>query len=104
MRASDESAREAVAQRVGGREPPVAPPMIRGVPDEPFEVLVPSTQAAEAEVAELWVGGEQFGHTLLQDGRVTLRIEPRADGAAWEVGAHHLRTALARAAELLGAG
>lgn len=77
--------------------------MIRGVAGEPFEVVLMSMEAAEAEVAELWLGGVQFGHTLLQDGGVVLRIEPRADGQAWEVGAHDLRAALARAAELLGA-
>jgi len=77
--------------------------MIRSVADERFQVLVVSLEEAEAEVAELWLDGTRFGHTLLRDGRVVLRIEPRNDTQAWEVGAHDLREALARAAELLGA-
>jgi hypothetical protein len=71
---------------------------------EPFEVLVLSMEEAEAQVAQLLLGGERFGHTELREGRVMLQIEPRADGQAWEVDAHELRVALARAAELLGRG
>jgi hypothetical protein len=70
--------------------------------EEPIEVLVMSMEAAEDQVAELWVGGVQLGETLMRDGTVVLRIEPRSDGRPWEVGATALRHALSRAAELLG--
>lgn len=75
--------------------------MLPHVAGERLEVLVVSPEEAEAEVAELWLGGLPFGHTELREGRVVLRIEPRRDGQAWEVGAHELRSALARAAQLL---
>jgi len=78
--------------------------MVTGMAGEAFDVVVTSLEAAEAQVAELWVDGVRFGATLLCDGRVVLRIEPRDDGRPWEVGAHELRRGLARAAELLGAG
>jgi hypothetical protein len=39
-----------------------------------------------------------------QSNRVLLHIEPRPGGQPWEVDAHDLRTALARAAALLGSG
>jgi hypothetical protein len=64
-------------------------------------VFVTSLEASEAEVAELWLDGARFGHTLLRDGRVVPRIEPRADHQAWEVGAHELREALAQADRIL---
>ncbi len=71
---------------------------------ERFQVLVVSLEEAEAEVAELWLDGTRFGHTLQRDGRVVLRIDPRDDAQASEVGAHDLREALARAAKLLEDG
>jgi hypothetical protein len=78
--------------------------MLRGVSGKRFEVFVTSLEAGEAEVAELWLDGARFGHTLLRDGRVVLAIEPRADDQPWEVGAHDLREALAQAASLLRRG
>jgi hypothetical protein len=68
---------------------------------EPIEVLVASLEEAEAGIAELWIGGTQFGHTLLREGELVLRIEPRSDGQAWEVDLHALRRSLDRALELL---
>ena len=50
------------------------------------------------KVTELWLDGTRFGHTPLRDGRAVLGIEPRQDARPWEVGAHDLREALARAA------
>jgi hypothetical protein len=68
-----------------------------------IEVLVPSLEQAEAQIAEFWVGGELFAQTLPDAGELVLRIEPRRDGQAWEVGFHDLRRSLDRAVELLGA-
>ena len=69
--------------------------------NEAIEVFVTSLEAAEDQVAELWIDGVQFGQTILQGERVMLHIEPRPDGTAWEVDAHELRRGLARAADLL---
>jgi hypothetical protein len=71
------------------------------MPGEPIEVVVASFEEAEAGIAELWIGGTQFGHTLLLGGELVLRIEPRGDGRAWEVDLHELRRTLDRAVELL---
>jgi hypothetical protein len=54
--------------------------MLRVVAGAQFEVFVVSLETAEAEVAELRLGGNRFGHKLLLDGRAVLRIEPPADG------------------------
>jgi hypothetical protein len=35
--------------------------------------------------AELWVGAEQLGETILYDGRLHLRIDPRRDGEPWVI-------------------
>jgi hypothetical protein len=68
---------------------------------QPIEVLVASLEEAEAQIAEFWIGGTQFGHTLLSEGQLLLYIEPRPDGEPWEVDFHELRRSLDRAAELL---
>jgi hypothetical protein len=71
------------------------------MPGEPIEVLVASLEEAEAQIAEFWIGGVLFGHTLLGSGQLLLRIDPRSDGQAWELDFHELRRSLDRAAELL---
>jgi hypothetical protein len=68
---------------------------------EPIEVLVASLEEAEAGIAEFWIDRTQFGHTLLREGELVLRIEPRSDGEAWEVDFQALRAGLDRAVELL---
>jgi hypothetical protein len=75
--------------------------MVSGMSSEPIEVIVASLEEAEAGIAEFWIDGTQFGHTLLLDGELVLRIEPRSDGQAWEVDFHALRRSLDRALELL---
>jgi hypothetical protein len=72
------------------------------MPSESIEVLVVSLEEAEAQIAEFWVRGVFFGHTLPGPAELVLRIEPRPDGQAWDVGFHELRRSLDRAAELLG--
>ncbi len=59
------------------------------------EVIVTAPEAAADGVAEFWVGGEQFGRTLLRDKRTVLEIDPRRDGRAWEVDVVRLHAALA---------
>ena len=64
-------------------------------------VSVVSPEAADHGVAELWSAGELVGYTILDDGDLMLRIEPRRDHAAVVVGAHSLGQALSRAKQLL---
>jgi hypothetical protein len=68
---------------------------------ESIEVVVVSLEEAEAQIAEFWIGGVFFGHTLPGSAELVLRIEPRTGGTAWEVSFHELRRSLDRAAELL---
>ena len=68
---------------------------------ESIDVVAVSLEEAEAQIAELWIGGEMFAHTLPDSGRLVLRIEPRGDGQAWEVDFRELRRALDQVSELL---
>lgn len=49
--------------------------------------------------AELWCGGEQLGVTVLHEGRVHLRIDPRRDGEPWLIDALSLATSLRESAD-----
>jgi hypothetical protein len=71
------------------------------MPSQPIDVLVPSLEEAEAQIAEFWVGGVFLGHTLPDTAELLLRIEPRPDGQPWELSCRELRRSLDRAAELL---
>ena len=48
--------------------------------------------------AELWLGDERMADTVVYDGRLHLRIVPRADGRPWLVESAGLTLALERAA------
>jgi hypothetical protein len=67
------------------------------------EISVSVVSAGEAEygVAELWSRGRLIGFTHFDDGDLMLRIEPRDDGDAVEIGARGLAEALAEADRLL---
>jgi hypothetical protein len=71
------------------------------MPAEQIEVVVASLEEAEAQIAEFWVGGVLFGHTLLSEGELELFVEPRPDGQRWELDFHDVRRSLNRATELL---
>jgi hypothetical protein len=49
----------------------------------PIRVVVASPEAPAEGKAELWCGDELLAVTFLYDGRLHLRIEPRADGQPW---------------------
>jgi hypothetical protein len=66
-----------------------------------IHVSVVSPEEASDGVAEFWSGGRLIGFTHFDDGDLMLRIEPRNDGAAVEVGARALAEALAEAKRLL---
>ena len=63
-------------------------------------VRVMSPEAAAGGIAEFWTGGQLIGYTLLKDGDLMVRIEPRRGGAV-VVGAHSLAEALRRASLML---
>jgi hypothetical protein len=71
------------------------------MPTERIEVVVASLEEAEAQIAEFWVGGVLFGHTVLNESELELFIEPRPDGRRWELDFHAVRRSLDRATELL---
>ena len=71
------------------------------MPADHIEVLVASLEEAESGIAELWVQGEMFGHTLLDAGELMLYIEPRRDGREWELDFNEVRRSLDEAAERL---
>jgi hypothetical protein len=55
---------------------------------------------AGPEATELWRDEERLAVTVLYDGRLHLRIDPRADGQPWLVDATSLALALDEAARL----
>ncbi|HET6868388.1 MAG TPA: hypothetical protein VFH80_20910 [Solirubrobacteraceae bacterium] len=66
-----------------------------------INVSVAGAEAADYGVAELSVGGESIGYTVLEDGDLMFHIEPRRDHAAVVVGARSLAQALIEACHLL---
>ena len=53
--------------------------------------------------AEFWCGEERLALAFLYDGRLHLRIEPRADGRPWVLDARALGLAVDDAARRIGA-
>ena len=64
-----------------------------------IHVNVVSAEEASLGVAEFWSGDRMIGFTLIDDGDLTLRIEPSPDGVV--LGAPALADALAEANRLL---
>jgi hypothetical protein len=54
--------------------------------------------ASSRDQGELWSGDQVLAVTFFYDGRLHLRIEPRADGEPWLVDATSLALALDEAA------
>jgi hypothetical protein len=48
-----------------------------------INVIVTGPEEAYDNEAEFWCGNELMGVTVLHQGRLHLRIDPRADGAPW---------------------
>ena len=51
----------------------------------PVRVIVASPEEAFDGNAEFWCGGEMMAITVLYDGRLHLRIDPRRDGEPWMI-------------------
>ena len=74
-----------------------APPLTPILQD--IQVIVVSPEEASLGVAEFWSGDRLIGFTLVDDGRLTLRIGHSRDDVV--LGAHALADALAEADRLL---
>jgi hypothetical protein len=65
------------------------------------KVIVTGPEEAYDDEAEFWCANEMMGVTVLHQGRLHLRIDPRADGMPWLVDTVSLARALAEANERL---
>lgn len=66
-------------------------------------MIVVSSEEAYDGIAELWCGADLMGVTILSEGELQLRIEPRADGQPWVVDSASLARELQQATSLLAA-
>jgi hypothetical protein len=68
-----------------------------------INVIVTGPEEAYDGVAEFWSANELMGMTVLHQGRLHLRIDPRADGAPWLADVVSLAQALSEAKQRLEA-
>lgn len=66
-------------------------------------VIVTGPEEAYDNEAELWCANELMGVTVLHEGRLHLRIDPRRDGTPWLADVAGLTRALAEAEQRLAA-
>ena len=66
-------------------------------------VIVTGPEEAYNNEAEFWCGNEQIGETVVHEGRLHLRIDPRLDGRPWLADVASLARALAEAEQRLAA-
>lgn len=65
------------------------------------QVIVTGPEEAYDDEAELWCANELMGVTVLHEGRLHLRIDPRGDGAPWLADVETLARSLVEAQERL---
>jgi len=68
-----------------------------------IKVIVTGPEEAYNDEAEFWCANEQLGVTVLHEGRLHLRIDPRPDGLPWLADTASLARALAEAEQQLAA-
>jgi hypothetical protein len=68
-----------------------------------IQVIVTGPEEAYDNEAEFWCGSEMLGVTVLHEGRLHLRIDPRPDGAPWLADTTSLARSLADAEHRLTA-
>jgi hypothetical protein len=68
-----------------------------------MKAIVTGPEEACDNEAELWCANELMGVTVLHEGRLHLRIDPRADGSPWLADVAGLARALAEAEQRLAA-
>jgi hypothetical protein len=66
-------------------------------------VIVVSPEEAMDGNAEFWCGGDLMAITVLVDGQLHLRVDPRADGEPWLIETESLALALQDAAQRIAA-
>jgi hypothetical protein len=66
-------------------------------------VIVTGPEEAYDNEAEFWRGNELIGVTVLHEGRLHLRIDPRSDDSPWLADVSSLARALADAEQRLAA-
>jgi hypothetical protein len=67
------------------------------------DVIVASAEEADDGIAEFWLGPDMLGETIIDEGQLHLRIEPRRDGRPWMIETTSLARGLAEAARQLAA-
>jgi hypothetical protein len=65
------------------------------------EMILTGPEEAYDYEAEFWCANEMLGVTVLHDGRLHLRIDPRPDGSPWLADAATLLKALEEARDRL---
>ena len=68
-----------------------------------IRMILTGPEEAYNNEAELWCADEQIGFTVLHEGRLHLRIDPRPDGLPWLADVVNLECALAEAEQRLAA-
>ena len=68
-----------------------------------INVIVTGPEEAYDNEAEFWHANELMGVTVLYEGRLHLRIDPRPDGSPWLADVESLARALVEAEERLAA-
>jgi hypothetical protein len=68
-----------------------------------ISVIVTGPEEAYDNEAEFWSGNELMGVTVLHQGRLHLRIDPRPDGSPWLADVASLARSLAEAEQRLAA-
>ena len=68
-----------------------------------INVIVTGPEEAYDYEAKLWRGNELMGVTVLHEGRLHLRIDPRRDGSPWLADVASLARSLAEAEQRLAA-
>jgi hypothetical protein len=68
-----------------------------------IDVIVTGPEEAYDGEAEFWCANELMGVTVLHEGRLHLRIDPRDDGSPWLADVDSLARSLAEAEQRLAA-
>ena len=68
-----------------------------------IQMIVTGPEEAYDNEAEFWCANELMGVTVLHEGRLHLRIDPRPDGSPWLADAAGLARSLAEAEQRLSA-
>jgi hypothetical protein len=68
-----------------------------------INAIVTGPEEAYDSEAEIWCANELMGVTVLHEGRLHLRIDPRHDGSPWLADVTALARALAEAEQRLAA-